>query len=67
MTSDGNTQIEKVSASLDKTVTSEDPPNVAILCEIYCVPRIESYTGNVTLVVSWLLYNYVESLSLHNF
>ena len=50
--SDGNTEIEQVSASLVKTVTSEDPPIVAILCEIYCVPRIESYTGNVTLVVS---------------
>ena len=54
MTSDENTQIEKVSASLVKAVTSEDPPNVAILCETHCVPRIESYTGNLTLVVRWL-------------
>ena len=52
MTSDGNTQIEKISAPLVKAVTSEDPPVVAIFCEICCVPRIESYTGNVTLVVS---------------
>ena len=55
MTSDDNTQIEKVSASLVKTVTSEDPPNVAILCIIYCEPRFESYTGNVTLVVNYFV------------
>ena len=58
MTSDGNTQIEKVSASLVKAVPSEDLLVVAIICEIRCVPRIESITGNVTLVVSWLLYMY---------
>ena len=52
MTSDGNTQIEKFSASLVKTVTSEDPPNVVLICQVSCVPRIESYTGYVTLVVS---------------
>ena len=65
MTSDDNTQIEKVSASLVKTVTSEDPPIVAILCEVHCVPRIESITGNVTLVVSWLFD--IPSLYLHSF
>ena len=52
MTSDGNTQIEKVSASLVKTVTSEDPPVLVMRCEIHCIPRIESYTDNVTLAVS---------------
>ena len=55
MTSDENTQNEKVSASLVRAVTSEDPPNVVILCKIHCVPRIESYTGNLTVVVSWLV------------
>ena len=54
MTSDGNTQIEKVTTSLVRSVTSEDPPNLIIICEIYCVPRIESYTGNMTLVVRLL-------------
>ena len=55
MTSDDNTQNERVSASLVKSVASEDPPVVVILCEMNCVPRIESYTGNVTLVVRWLV------------
>ena len=51
MTSDDNTQNDRVSASLVKSVASEDPPVVVILCEIHCSHIIESYTGNVTLVV----------------
>ena len=59
MTSDGNTLIEKFRASLVKNVTSDDPPEVIVVCQISCVSRIESYTGNITLAVSQL---YVPSL-----
>ena len=64
MTSDGNTQIEKVTTSLVRAVTSEDPPNLIIICDI-CVPRIESYNGSITLVVRLLdvynlAHNYIE-------
>ena len=52
MTSDGNTLIEKFRASLVKNVTSDDPPEVIVVCQVSCVPRIESHTGNVTLAVS---------------
>ena len=51
--SGGNKQKEKIVELLERMVTSDDPPVVVIFCETHCAPIIESYTGNVTLAVSW--------------